>query len=63
MCTLMVAFFPWSLLFCVIFYGFTATKLIILALIHDALKTIFAILSIVVSLAVIIIGLVFIFGG
>ena len=39
MSTLMVVFFPWSLLFCVLFYGLTDTKYIILALIHDADKT------------------------
>ena len=44
MSTLMVAFFPWSLLFCVIFYGFEETKFIV-ALVHDAVKTILAILS------------------
>ena len=26
MSTLMIAFFPWSLLYCVIFYGWTETK-------------------------------------
>ena len=52
MSTLMVVFFPWSLLFCVIFYGLKETKFIVLALIHDAFKTLLAILSVVIPLAV-----------
>jgi len=48
--TLMVVFFPWSLLFCVIVYGLEETKLICLALMHDALKTFLAILSVILSL-------------
>ena len=63
MATLMVVFFPWSLLFCVIFFGLTETKYIVLALIHDAFKTISAILSIVISLVVLIGLLIFIFGN
>ena len=63
MSTLMVAFFPWSLLFCVIFYGFEETKFIVAALVHDAIKTILAILSVVVSLIVLILGLIFLFAG
>jgi hypothetical protein len=43
--TLMVAFFPWSLLYCLIVHGMTETKYIVLALFHDALKTFFGILS------------------
>jgi hypothetical protein len=45
--TLMVVFFPWSLLFCVFFYGLAETKLIVLALIHDAFRTFMAVLSVV----------------
>ena len=52
--TLMVAFFPWSLLFCVVFRGIEETKFICAALLHDAIKTIFAVLSVAVSLAMII---------
>lgn len=62
MSTLMVALFPWSLLFCVIFYGLTETKYIILALLHDAFKTFLAILSVVISLVLLIGFMVFIFG-
>lgn len=53
--TLMVAFFPWSLLFCVVFYGLEETKFICLAMIHDAAKTFFAIASVVLSLAALIV--------
>lgn len=44
---LMVAFFPWSLLFCVLFYGLEYTKCLVLALIHDAVKTVLAILAVI----------------
>ena len=63
MSTLMIAFFPWSLLFCVIFYGLTETKYIVLAMLHDAVKTILAILSIVFTLVVVIGALVLIFAS
>ena len=61
--TLMTVFFPWSLLFCVVFYGFQNTKLLLIALLHDLLKTVFAILAIVIPLIVSIIILVIIFAG
>ena len=61
MSALMVALFPWSLLFCIIFYGLTETKYIIQALIHDAFKTFVAILSVAVSLCVVIGILIIIF--
>ena len=48
--TLMVAFFPWSLLFCLFYYGMEDTKLIVAALIHDAVKTALAVLSGIVCL-------------
>jgi len=56
--TLMIVFFPWSLLFCVIFFGIDDTKLIIAALLHDLLKTIFALLVLTSPLILIIIYLV-----
>ena len=56
--TLMVVFFPWSLLFCVVFYGLEETKFICLALIHDAAKTFFAVASVVLSLAALIVLIV-----
>ena len=52
MSTLMTVFFPWSLLFCAIFYGLTETKNIIVAMIHDTLRTIGAVLSILLALMV-----------
>mgnify|MGYP001362721430 CR=1 FL=1 len=63
MSTLMIAFFPWSLLFCVIFYGLTETKYIVLAMLHDAVKTILAILFIVFTLVVVIGASVLIFAS
>jgi hypothetical protein len=51
--TLMVAFFPWSLLFCLFFYGMDFTKLLIAALLHDWIKTILAVLSVVIPLVII----------
>jgi len=59
--TLMVIFFPWSLLFCVIFYGLEDTKLIVKALLHDALKTFLAVLAIAIVVLIIIFILLFIF--
>ena len=61
MSALMVALFPWSLLFCIIFYGLTETKYIVQALIHDAFKTFLAILSVAISLCVVIGILIVIF--
>ena len=58
--TLMTAFFPWSLLFCVFFYGLENTKLLIIALLHDLLKTAMAVLSIIVPLTILIV-MIFIF--
>ena len=63
MSTLMVVFFPWSLLFCVLFYGLTDTKYIILALIHDAVKTFLAVASICGIILLVILGIVFLVGS
>lgn len=54
--TLAVVFFPWSLLFSVIFYGMETTKFLILALLHDFLKT----LGSVITVALIVVGIVFV---
>ena len=56
--TLMVAFFPWSLLFSVLFTGLSNTKLLVLALIHDGVQTAKAILAVIVTLIVVIGGLI-----
>ncbi len=61
MSTLMIAFFPWSLVFCWMVYGWDETRFIILALLHDGLKTLLAFISILFSLIIIIIALVYIF--
>ncbi|TAJ93957.1 MAG: hypothetical protein EPO31_07195 [Gammaproteobacteria bacterium] len=45
--TLAVVFFPWSLLFSVLFYGMETTKFLILALLHDFLKTLGAVIAVV----------------
>jgi len=59
--TLMTVFFPWSLLFCVVFYGFQNTKYLIIALLHDLVKTVFAILAVILPLVIGIIAFIFIF--
>jgi len=59
--TLMVVFFPWSLLFCWLFLGMDTTKAIVLALIHDAFKTILALLAVAAVLVAVILGLILIF--
>ena len=43
--TLMIAFFPLSLLFCLLVYGLQDTTLLVKALLHDFLKTIGAIIT------------------
>ncbi|MEG9862281.1 MAG: hypothetical protein V6Z81_07240 [Parvularculales bacterium] len=45
MATLLVVLFPWSLLFCVVFFGWIETKNILLALIDDLIRTIFGIFA------------------
>lgn len=57
--TLMAVFFPWSLLFCVVTYGLQETKLIVLALFHDLIKTVFAILSVALPIIGLILYFVF----
>ncbi|MEY3943982.1 MAG: hypothetical protein RLZZ133_1672 [Pseudomonadota bacterium] len=56
--TLMIVFFPWSLLFCVFVYGMADTKLIVIALLHDWVKTVLAVLSVLVPFVVLVVGLV-----
>ena len=55
MSTLMVVFFPWSILFCVVMWGWEETKFILVALIHDAFKTLLAILAVVLPIVLLII--------
>lgn len=61
--TLMTVFFPWSLLFCVIFYGLEHTKLLVIALLHDFVKTVLAILLGIFCIIVTISFLVVVFVG
>lgn len=59
--TLMIVFFPWSLLFSALFLGLSETKLLILALINDAIKTLLGIISIIIILSIPVILLIIIF--
>jgi hypothetical protein len=59
--TLMIVFFPWSLLFCWLFFGMDTTVAIVLALIHDAYKTFLALLAVAAVLGALIIGVILIF--
>ena len=54
--TAMILFFPWSILFCLIFLGVEQTKLIFLALIEDIGKTILGALIALIVVILIIIG-------
>ena len=58
--TLVVLFFPFSLLFCVLFYGLEQTKLLIIALLHDAMKTFLAVLSVVLAIVALVSVVIFI---
>lgn len=59
--TLMTVFFPWSLLFCVLFYGIDYTKLLVIALFHDFMKTLLAVVLGVFSLALVIFVIIILF--
>ena len=54
--TAMILFFPWSILFCLIFLGVEQTKLIFLALLEDIGKTILGALIALIVVILIIIG-------
>ena len=58
--TLMVAFFPWSLLFCVVVYGLGDTKSLCLAMMHDAFKTFLAIISVIFLLVIFVVIIAFV---
>jgi len=53
--TLMCVFFPWSLLFTLLVYGLEDTKCIVQALIHDAFKTLLAVLLIIIPIILLLI--------
>jgi len=61
--TLMVVFFPWSLLFCVVFLGLSETVLLVKALFIDFIRTILAILAILIPLIIGILVLIFVLAG
>jgi hypothetical protein len=56
--TLTVAFFPLSLLFSLLFFGKYQTIFLLAALFHDFVKTLLAILAIVIPIAILIIYLI-----
>ena len=59
--TLIVVFFPWSILICVIFLGLAETKLIILALLRDFIRLVIGVLTLFLIIAVIIIFFIAVF--
>ena len=59
--TLMTVFFPWSLLYCLVFHGMGETKLIVLALLHDFYKLVWAVVVGIVILVIAIAVLIIIF--
>jgi hypothetical protein len=59
--TLMTVFFPWSLLFCLFVFGMEETKLIVAALLHDFIKTVFALVVSLLSVVALIVVLLVIF--
>ena len=61
--TLMIIFFPWSLLVSVIFFGLDTTKFVIKAILNDLLRTLFAVISVLLAVAVPIIILIILFAG
>ena len=44
--TLMVVFFPWSLLFCVLVYGLEDKKVLVIVIVQDVAKNALAILAV-----------------
>ena len=56
--TVMILFFPWSVFICLALYGVEETKLIILALIEDFLKTLLMVIAVVVTIVITVIVLV-----
>jgi len=51
--TLFVVFFPWSLLYMVIFHGMDDTKQLLQALAHDFLSTVLAVLAVIFVIVVV----------
>ena len=56
--TVMLLFFPWSILVCLALYGIDETKLIVLAVIEDFAKTLLMVIAVVATIVITIIVLV-----
>ena len=49
---IMLLFFPWSILICLVLYGVEETKLIILALIEDFVKTFLLLMALIATIII-----------
>ena len=56
--TVMLLFFPWSILVCLALYGIEDTKLIVLAVIEDFAKTLLMVIAAVATIVITIIVLI-----
>ena len=56
--TVMLLFFPWSILVCLALYGIEGTKLIVLAVIEDFAKTLLMVIAAVATIVITIIVLI-----
>ncbi len=56
--TVMLLFFPWSILVCLALYGIEETKLIVLAVIEDFAKTLLMVIAAVATIVITIIVLI-----
>jgi len=56
--TLFLSFFPLSLLICVCFLGIEDTKFLVLALLHDFVKTALTVLAIIITLIILVVGII-----
>ena len=56
--TVMLLFFPWSILVCLALYGIDETKLIVLAVIEDFAKTLLMVITAVATIVITIIVLI-----
>ena len=56
--TVMLLFFPWSILVCLALYGIDETKLIVLAVIEDFAKTLLMVIAAVATIVITIIVLI-----
>ena len=56
--TVMLLFFPWSILVCLALYGIEDTKLIVLAVIEDFARTLLMVIAVVATIVITIIVLI-----